>query len=111
MSMRWGGGKRKGGPSIQPVYTHALVLLSFFGTLGSQALRYERVWTPLERHYFPAYLGSQIAGVVRANNWYTLLQVVARKGSRLALDSDVIPPLTESGKNSFALTHKPSKPL
>src|SRR5260370_21284348 len=109
MSMRWGRAKRTGGPSIQPVYTHALVLLSFFGTLGSKAIRYERVWTPLERHYFPAYLGSQIAGVVRDNNWYTLLQVVARKGSRLALDSDVIPTVTESGKNSFALTEEALK--
>ena len=109
MSMRWGRAKRTGGPSIQPVYTHALVLLSFFGTLGIQALCYKRVWTPLERHYFPAYLGSQIAGVVRDNNWYTLLQVVARKGSRLALDSDVIPTVTESGKNSFALTEEALK--
>jgi hypothetical protein len=107
--MKWGRARSMGGPSIQPVYTYALVLLSFMATLGIQAFRYIRVWTPLERHYLPAYVGSQIAGVVRDNNWYTLLQVVARNGSRLALDSDVIPTVTESGKNTFALTEEALK--
>ena len=102
--MKWGRGERTGGPSIRPVYTYALVLISFIATLGIQGFRYKRVWTPLERHYFPDYLGSQIVGVVRDNGWYTLLQVVTRKGSRLALDSDVVVTVTESGENSFALT-------
>ena len=102
--MKWGRGERTGGPSIGPVYTYAIVLISFIATLGIQGFRYKRVWTPLERHYFPNYLGSQIVGVVRDNGWYTLLQVVTRKGSRLALDSDVVLTVTESGENSFALT-------
>ncbi len=107
MRTKWGRGKRTGGPSIQPVYTYVLVLLSILATLGAQGFRYTRVWTPLERHYLAAYLVSQIAGVVRDNGWYTLLQVVTRKGSRLALDSDVVPAVTESGDNTFALTEKP----
>jgi hypothetical protein len=61
-----------------------------------------KVWTALERHYLPAYLRSQIAGVVRDNGWYTLLQVVTRKGSRLAVDSDVVTAVSESGENPFA---------
>jgi len=63
----------------------------------------------LERHYFGAYLASQIAGVVRDNGWYTLMQVVTRKGSRLALDSDVATAFTESGENTFALTEEALK--
>jgi len=102
--MKWGRGARTGGPSIRPVYTYALVLISFIAAVGIQGFRYKRVWTPLERHYFPDYLGSQIVGAVRDNGWYTLLQVVTRKGSRLALDSDVVVTVTESGENSFALT-------
>jgi hypothetical protein len=109
MRMKWGRGERTGGPSIRPVYIYALVLISFIATLGNQAFRYKRVWTPLERHYFPDYLGSQIVGVVRDNGWYTLLQVVTRKGSRLALDSDVVLTVTESGENSFALTEEALK--
>jgi hypothetical protein len=109
MRMKWGRGDRTGGPSIRPVYTYALVLISFIATLGIQSFRYKRVWTPLERHYFPDYLGSQIVGVVRDNGWYALLQVVTRKGSRLALDSDVVPAVTESGENTFALTKEALK--
>ncbi len=109
MRMAWGREKSAGGLSIQPVYTYVLVLLSIVATLGVQGFRYERVWTPLERHYFRAYSASQIAGVVRDNGWYTLLQVVTRKGSRLALESDVLPAVTESGQNTFALTDEALK--
>jgi len=104
MRMEWGRAKSTVRPNIQPVYTYLLVFLSIVAMLGAQGFRYERVWTPLERHYFGAYSVSQIAGVVRDNGWYTLLQVVTRKGSRLALDSDVVPVVAESGENTFALT-------
>ena len=107
--MKWGRGERTGGPSIRPVYTYALVLISFIATLGNQGFRYKRVWTPLERHYFPDYVSSQVVGVVRDNAWYTLLQVVTRKGRRLALDSDVVPAVTESGEHTFALTKEALK--
>ena len=109
MRTKWGRAKSTAGPSIQPVYTYALAFLSFVATLGVQGFRYKRVWTPLERHYFGAYLGSQIVGVVRDNGWYTLLQVATRKGSRLALDSDVVPAVTESGESTFALTKEALK--
>ena len=109
MRTKWGREKSTGGPSIQPVYTYALVLLSLVATLGIEGFRYMRVWTPLQRHYLPAYLGSQIAGAVRDNGWYTLLKVVTRKGSRLALDSEVVPAVTESGENTLALTKEALK--
>jgi hypothetical protein len=107
--MEWGRAKSRVGPSIQPVYTYVLVLLSIVATLGAQGFRYERVWTPLERHYFGAYSVSEIAGVVRDNGRYTLLQIVTRKGSRLALDSDVLPAVAERGENIFALTDQAMK--
>lgn len=109
MRMEWGRAKSTVGPSIQPVYTYVLVVLSILATLGVQGFRYMRVWTPLERHYFAAYSASQIAGVVRDNGWYTLLQLVTRKESRLALDSDIVPAVTESGENTFALTEEALK--
>jgi hypothetical protein len=109
MRMEWGRAKSTVGPSTQPVYTYVLVLLSVVATLGIQGFCYERIWTPLERHYFVAYSSSQIAGVVRDNGWYTLLQVVTRKGSRLALDGDVVTAVTESGMNTFALTEETLK--
>ena len=54
MRTKWDRAKSVGKPSIQPVYTYALVLVSFMATLGIQGFRYKRVWTPLQRHYFPA---------------------------------------------------------
>ena len=51
MRTEWGRAKSMGGMSNQPVYTYLLVLLSIVATLGAQGFRYERVWTPLERHY------------------------------------------------------------
>ena len=109
MRMEWDRAKSTAGPSVQPVYTYVLAFLSVVATLGVQGLRCERVWTPLERHYFGSYLASQIAGVVRDNGWYTLLQVVTRKGSRLALDSDVATTFTESEDSTFALTEEALK--
>ena len=109
MPMEWSQAKRTSRPSIQPVYTYALVLISLAATLGIQGFRYMRVWTPLERHYLPAYLGSLMAGLVRDNSAYTLLQVVTRKGSRVALDSDVVPTMSDSGANAFALTEEAVK--
>ncbi len=91
------------------MYTYVLALLSVVATLGVQGFRYMRVWTPLERHYLPAYLGSQFAGVVRGNGSYTLLQVVTRKGSRVALDSDVVPAMSNNGENTLALTEEAVK--
>jgi hypothetical protein len=109
MRMGWSQEKIAAGPSIQPVYTYVLTLLSILATMGVQGFRYERVWTPLERYYFAAYSVSQLAGVVRDNGRYTLLQVVTRQGSRLALDSDVIPAVTQGGENTFALTEEALK--
>jgi hypothetical protein len=107
--MEWSQAKRTSSPSIQPVYTYALVLISLAATLGIQGYRYMRMWTPLERHYLPAYLGSQVVGVVRENGSYTLLQVVTRKGSRVALDRDVVPAMSDSGQNVFVLTEEAAK--
>jgi hypothetical protein len=109
MRMELGRAKSAVGPSIQPVYTYVLGLLSLVASLGVQGFCYERVWTPLKRHYFVAYSASQIAGVVRDNGWYTLLQVVTRKGRRLALDGDVVTAVIESGENTFALTEEALK--
>jgi hypothetical protein len=109
MRMEWSQEKSADGPSIHPVYTYVLTLLSIVATMGVQGFRYEWVWTPLERYYFAAYSVSQLAGVVRDNGRYTLLQVDTRKGSRLALDSDVVPAVTKGGENTFALTEEALK--
>jgi hypothetical protein len=91
-------------PSRLPVYTIVLLIFSMLTVAGVWYSRYARVWTPLERHYLPAYVKAQITGMFRDNGWYTLLQIVTRKETRLAIDSDVVPAVTESRENTFALT-------
>ena len=109
MRTEWGRAESTGWPRSKSVYTIALLICSMLAVAGIDYYRYRRVWTPLERHYLPAYLGTQIARAVRQNGSYTLLELVTRKGSRLALDSEVAPVVTDSGERTFALTDEARK--
>ena len=105
MQTEWGRDERTGRPSSLPIYTLTLLAFAMATVIGVSCVRYIRVWTPLQRHYLPAYLGGQIAGTFRANGWYTLLQVVTQKGSRVALDSDVMPAMSEGGQLNQAIRY------
>jgi hypothetical protein len=96
MRTEWGRDERTDWPSSKPVYTIALLILSVAAGAGVEYVRFLRVWTPLERHYLLTYVGTEIAGTVRKNGWYTLLEVVTRKGSRLGLDGEVVPVVTDN---------------
>ena len=109
MRTEWRRDQRKGWPRRPPAYTIALLIFSMLTVAGVWYSGYVGVWTPLERHYLPAYVRGQIAGMFRDNGWYTLLQIVTRKETRLALDNDVVPAVTESGENTFALTKEAVK--
>src|SRR5260370_20301733 len=63
-----------------------------------------RVWEPLERDYLTSYVGTPVGAGFGTDGGYTLLMVVTRKGTRLALDNEVEPFVTEKGENTFALT-------
>ncbi len=109
MRTEWGRDERTDWPSSKPVYTVALLILSVAAGAGVEYVRFLRVWTPLERHYLLTYAGTEIAGTVRQNGWYMLLEVVTRKGSRLALESEVMPAVTDNGEKTFALTSEAVK--
>ena len=104
MRTEWRRDERTGWPSHLPVHTIPLFIFSMLTVAGVWYSRYVRIWTPLERHYLPAYVRAQIAGMFRDDGSYTLLQIVTRKETRLAIDDDVVPAVTESGENTFALT-------
>ncbi len=84
MRTEWGRDERTDWPSSKPVYTIALLILSVAAGAGVECVRYLRDWTPLERQYLLAYVGTEVAGTVRQNARYTLLEVVTQRGSRLA---------------------------
>ncbi len=104
MRTGWGRDERTDWPSTKPVYTIALLICSLLAGAGVECARYLWVWTPLQRHYLLTYAGTQIARTIRQNGGYTLLEVVTQKGSRLALDSEVMPVVAENGEKTFALT-------
>ena len=109
MRREWWRDQTTSPPSRLPVYTIVLLIFSILTVAGGWYARYVRVWTPLERHYLPAYVRAQIAGMFRDNGWYTLLQIVTRKEIRLAIDDDVVPAVAEGGENTFALTKEAVK--
>jgi type IV secretory pathway TraG/TraD family ATPase VirD4 len=109
MRTEWGRDERTDWPSSKPVYTIALLILSVAAGAGVECVRYLRDWTPLERQYLLAYVGTEIAGTVRQNGRYTLFQVVTPKGSRLALESEVVPVVTDNGEKTFELTSEAVK--
>lgn len=100
------GGRDEGTdwPSSRPVCTIWLLIISVLAGIGVECFCYLKVWTPLERYYLPIYAGTEVAGAVRPNGWYTLMELTTRKGTELALDTAVQPVVTDSGTNTFALT-------
>ncbi len=98
MKQKWGRPDDAGDfPSDKAAWTvgaFCIALLSVFAIVG---YRYMRVWTPLQRHYVTAYAGTPVAGALRTDASYTLLMVVTRKGTQLALDNEVAPFVTEKG--------------
>ena len=104
MATEWGRDERTDWPSSKPVYTILLLIVSALFGAGVECAYDFYVWTPLQRHYLPMYVGTQIAGAIRKDGWYTLLVLETRKESRLALDGEVQAVVTENGDTTFALT-------
>src|SRR4029077_7148795 len=76
--------------STRPVWALSAALVAVVSVIGVGQYRYSR-WTPLQQFYFPAYVRSTILdalGAIKPGR-YSLLTVVDRRGSRLAVDADV----------------------
>jgi type IV secretory pathway TraG/TraD family ATPase VirD4 len=110
MKQEWGREGYAGDwPSDKAVWTIAAFFVALASVAAICAYRYERVLTPLQRHYLLTYAGTPTAGALRKDGWYTLLAVVTRKDSRLAIDPDVEPVTTAAGESTFALTDEAVK--
>ena len=63
MRQEWGREEYAGEwPSEQPVWTIAALLFALLSAGAIAYYCYAREWTPLQRHYLGAYLGTQAAG-------------------------------------------------
>ncbi|MGC2887606.1 MAG: type IV secretion system DNA-binding domain-containing protein [Candidatus Acidiferrum sp.] len=110
MKQRWGREDNAGEfPSDRAVWTIGAFCVALLSVFAIGYYRYMRVWTPLQRHYLLTYAGTPVAGAFRTDASYTLLMAVTRKGTRLALDNEAEPFVTEKGESTFALTEEALK--
>src|SRR5882762_7696498 len=106
MKQNWGRARYAGSwPSDKPIWTIAAVIVAVVGGAVIGHLAYLWNWTPLQRCYADAYAATENAGGAVRNGTYSVLVVLTRTGSRLALDSDVI----ERGEYSFALSEEATR--
>src|SRR5260370_25424472 len=107
MKQKWGREDDSGEfPSDRAVWTIGALCVALLSVFAIVGYRYMRVWTPLQRHYLLTYAGTPVAGAFRTDASYTLLMVMTRKGTRMALDNEVEPFVTEKCENTFTLTEE-----
>jgi type IV secretory pathway TraG/TraD family ATPase VirD4 len=81
------------------------MLLALASGIGVWWLRQTFVWTPLQQFYLSAYARSALASSLAIpTRRYRLLLMENRRGSRLAIDAEVVPISTSTGETNFALS-------
>ena len=88
-----------------PIWLMSVVLVAVISGIGVWWLRQTLVWTPLQQFYLSAYVRSALAGSLALQTGrYRLLLMENRRGSRLALDEEVVSVSTATGEMNFALS-------
>jgi len=107
LNQEWG---RKEDAGEWPKSTHAWALRTMLIAIVSVAVicayRYAYVLTPLQHFYLTTYIRCGLRSEINLSRTgrYLMLNVVDRKGARLALDEEVLPVTTATGEKTFALT-------
>src|SRR5487761_772879 len=111
MSHEWGRNQFAGEwPNPKPAWTIATVLLAVVSMAAVCSYRYAYVLTPLQKFYLTTFTRTGLrAGIGFRTGHYVLLNVMDKKGSRLALDEEVIPVTTAKGETTFALSEEAVK--
>lgn len=107
MNQEWGRNQYAGEwPNPKAAWTLAALLFAAASMAAICAYRYSYVLTPLQRFYLRPYIRSGLRteiGVSKTDR-YMLLNVVDRRGSRLALNEEVAPVASVTGEATFSLT-------
>ncbi len=106
MSYEWGRAAEAGKwQRAVPVWFMSMILLALASGMGVWWVRQTFVWTPLQRFYLSAYTRSAIASSLAIQTGrYRLLLMDNRRGSRLAIDDEVVPIASPTGDTTFALS-------
>jgi type IV secretion system coupling TraD/TrwB family protein len=98
-------------PNRAPLWTWIVALLALATAVTISAYQVVLLWTPLQRFYAKTYVESGLRSLSGLSNLgtYWMLYVEDQKGTRLALDDEVLPATTESGEKAFRLTDEAAK--
>jgi hypothetical protein len=106
MSYEWGRAPDAGRwQRVVPVWLMSVMLMAVVSGAGMWWVRQTFVWTPLQQFYLSAYARSALASslAIRSGRYHLLL-MENRRGTRFAIDDEVVPISTASGEASFALS-------
>jgi type IV secretory pathway TraG/TraD family ATPase VirD4 len=83
----------------------SVMLIAVASGAGTWWVRQTLVWTPLQQFYLSAYARSALASSLAIQSGrYRLLLMENRRGTRLAIDEEVVPVSTLAGETNFALS-------
>ena len=101
--MSWWGGSRHASwtPSPPPVARRVVLAAAVVAGMGIAAYGYAVVWTPLQRNYLVTYVRSAL--IWPTSGEFALLYVVDARGSRIALDEELVSVTSATGDTTFAL--------
>jgi hypothetical protein len=112
LNQEWG---RKEDAGEWPKSKHAWALRTMLIAIVSVAVicvyRYAYVLTPLQHFYLTTYIRCGLRSEINLSRTgrYLMLNVVDGKGTRLALDEEVMPVTAATGEKTFALTDEAMK--
>ena len=106
MSDEWGRAAEAGKwQRALPIWFMSVILLALACGIGTFWVRQALVWTPLQQFYVSAYARSALASSLGIRTGrYRLLLMENRRGSRLAIDEEVVPMASSTGEATFALS-------
>ena len=106
MTYEWGRAPEAGRwQRAMPVWFMSLLVLALAGGVGLWLFRQTFIWTPLQQLYLSAYARSAVASSLGIRTGrYRVLLMENRRGSRLAIDDEVVPIAVSTGETAFALS-------
>jgi len=106
MNYEWGRAPEAGKwQRTVPVWFMTVILFALASGVGVWWVRQTFVWTPLQQLYLSAYARSALASSLAIpTGRYRLLLMENRRGSRLAIDEEVVPISSPTGDTTFALS-------
>jgi type IV secretory pathway TraG/TraD family ATPase VirD4 len=106
MSYEWGRAPEAGKwQRAAPVWFMSMLVLAMASGIAVWLVRQTIVWTPLQRFYLSAYARSSVASSLGIRTGrYRVLLMENRRGSRLAIDDEIVPIALPTGETTFALS-------